>query len=155
MPLTVYSIVLSDRYGYFSMLDLDALIQDSQAGVVEEVQRLVEENGIKEQVLREAQTLAQQHAMYLMNPQQFQEPPAFPGIPLDNESRDEFLLVLDYLESIGLKFTPNVLRYESQHPDIATERDGLCRRLNLRSYDRTPLLVQLIEERYNSLHPEE
>jgi hypothetical protein len=134
---------------------LNSFIQTTQADVVEEVQRLVEEKGIKERVLQEAQALAQKQAMHIMNPTQCEEPASFTGIELNDEDRDEFLLVLEYLESIGLKFTPTVLRYESQNAQILTDRENLCRRLNLRSYDRTPLLVQLIEERLNSLQADE
>ena len=130
---------------------LNHVIEETQSGVVQEVQELVEKKGIKEKVLQEAQALAQRQAMHIMNPDQYDEPEPYAGLDLTGDDRDEFLLVLDYLESIGLKFTPTVLRYESQNPTIATEREELCKRLNLRSYDRTPLLVQLIEERLNSL----
>ena len=129
---------------------LDSFIESTQKDVVEEVQQLVQEKGIKQQVLKEAQELAQQQAMHLMNPSS-PEPPSYPGIQLEGDEKDEFLLVLDYLESIGLKFTPTVLKYESQNPDVNTDREELCQRLNLRSYDRTPLLVQLIDERLKAL----
>lgn len=130
---------------------LNKFVAETQSDVVQEVQRLVEEKKIKEKVLQEAQALAQKQAMHIMNPEQYEEPETFEGVNLDGEDRDEFLLVLDYLESIGLKFTPTVLKYESQNPTIATEREELCKRLNLRAYDKTPLLVQLIEERLNSI----
>ena len=133
---------------------LNNFIQSTQEGVIEEVQQLVAEKGIKEQVLKEAQELAQQQAMHIMNPNS-PEPPTFPGLELTGDDEDEFLLVLDYLESIGLKFTPTVLRYESQNPDISTNREELCKRLNLHSYDRTPLLVQLIDERLKALEANE
>lgn len=129
---------------------LDSFIESTQKDVVEEVQQLVTEKGIKQQVLKEAQDLAQQQAMHLMNPNS-PEPKKYPGIQLEGDEKDEFLLVLDYLESIGLKFTPTVLKYESQNPDVNTNREELCQRLNLRSYDRTPLLVQLIDERLKAL----
>jgi hypothetical protein len=129
---------------------LGALVQETQAEVTAEVQRLVEEKGIKKAILDEAQRYAQAQARYLMNPGQMPEPPSFPGIDLSDENeRIEFLLVLDYFESLGLKFTPNILRFESQNPKVPTNREELCRKLHLRAYDRTPLLVQLIEERYN------
>jgi hypothetical protein len=134
---------------------LNSFIQTTQADVVEEVQRLVEEKGIKDKVLQEAQALAHRQAMHIMNPTQCEEPESYKGIELNDEDRDEFLLVLEYLESIGLKFTPTVLRFESQNPQVLTDRENLCKRLNLRSYDRTPLLVQLIEERLNSFQADE
>ena len=131
---------------------LNRFIEETQANVVQEVQELVEKKGIKEKVLQEAQQLAQKQAVRLMNPNaESEDLVPFEGLDLKGDDRDEFLLVLDYLESIGLKFTPTVLRYESQNPTIATEREALCKKLNLRPYDKTPLLVQLIEERLNAL----
>lgn len=130
---------------------LNKFIGQTQADVVTEVQELVERRGIKEKVLQEAQALAQKQAMHIMNPDDHDAPETFEGVNLDGEDKDEFLLVLDYLESIGLKFTPTVLKYESQNPTVETQREELCKRLNLRAYDKTPLLVQLIEERLNSL----
>jgi hypothetical protein len=132
---------------------LGNLVQNSQAEVTAEVQRLVEEKGIKKAILDEAQRFAQAQALHIMNPDQNPEPQSFPGIDLSDENeQDEFLLVLDYLESLGLKFSPTILKYESQNPKIVTNREELCRKLHLRSYDRTPLLVQLIEEQYNQKH---
>jgi hypothetical protein len=133
---------------------LSDLVQNSQAEVTAEVQRLVEEKGIKKTILDEANRFAQAMAMHILNPGQAPEPQDFPGIDLSDESeRDQFLLILDYLESLGLKFTPSILKYESQNANLVLNRDDLCRKLHLRSYDHTPLLVQLIEERYNQLHP--
>lgn len=129
---------------------LDNFIKDTESEVVEEVQRLVDEKGIKAKILEEAQQLATQQANHIINPKS-PEPPKFEGLNLDDENMDEFCLVLDYLESIGLKFTPTVLKYESQNLQINSNRQELCERLKLRGYDRTPLLVQLIEERLKSL----
>jgi hypothetical protein len=58
---------------------------------------------------------------------------------------------MEYLESIGLKFAPTVLRYEGQHPNHFANRVDLARKLHLRSYDKTPLLVQIIEEKLKAL----
>jgi hypothetical protein len=86
-----------------------------------------------------------------MDPTQCEEPPSFDGINLEDPGdMDEFLLVLDYLEWLGLKFTPQVLKFESQHPETVIDRRQLCERLSLRSYNRAPLLVQMIEEQYNA-----
>lgn len=128
-------------------------IQATQREVVEDVQRIVEERGIKEKVLAEAQEIAQLTANHLLDPQQ--EPPQeYKGIDINDENLNEYLLVLDYLETIGFKFAPSVLRYESQHPDKCVDRQELAQLLALRSYDKTPLLVQLIEERLKSLEEE-
>ena len=133
---------------------MNDFIQSTQREVVEEVQKLVESKGIKEKVLSEAQQIAQQTANHLLDPNS-PSPEIFKGIELDEESTDEYLLVLEYLESVGFKFAPSVLRYESQHPEITTNRQEISEKFGLRSYDRTPLLVQLIEERLKSLELQE
>jgi hypothetical protein len=121
----------------------------AQTGVDEEIQTLLEETGIKQQVLDEARRFALEEAMHILNPGQGPEPKVFPGISFDNaDDRDQFLLILDYLESVGLKFAPQILKFESRNPQIAVDREDLCRRLKLRAYDQTPLLVQLVEQRY-------
>ena len=129
-------------------------IQSTQREVVEEVQKLVEEKGIKDRVLSEAQQIAQKTANHLLDPSS-PAPEVFEGIKTDEDSLEEYLLVLEYLESVGFKFAPSVLRYESQHPDISTNRKEMSEKLGLRNYDRTPLLVQLIEERLKSLELQE
>ena len=129
---------------------LSQVIDPAQKEVIAEVQKLVEEKGIKEKVMKEAQQLAQKQAIHLMDPSS-EEAPVFKGINLEEEDPDEYFLVLEYLESIGLKFTPTVLKYESQNPDVECNRAKLASKLKLRNYDRTPLLVQIIEERLKSL----
>lgn len=134
---------------------MNDFIQATQKDVVEEVQKLVEEKGIKEKVLQEAQQIAQKTANHLLD-SSAPAPETYQGIDISKEEDlDEYLLVLEYLESIGFKFAPSVLRYESQHPEQMVNRRQLSERLGLRSYDRTPLLVQLIEERLNSLQEAE
>ena len=128
---------------------LDNYADSAQEEILNEIQKIVEEKGIKEKILEEAQSLAQQEAMHIIDPKN-PESPTFEGINLSSEERDEFLLVLDYLESIGLRFTPTVLKYESQNPNVQIDREALCKQHNLRFYDKTPLLVQLIEEKLNS-----
>ena len=129
---------------------LGGFIENTQREVVAEVQQLVEEKGIKQQVLEEAKQLAQTQAKHIMDPE-LNPPVKFPGITFESEEDElEFRLVLQYLESIGLKFTPTVLRYESQNPSYDVKTKELAEKLHLRSYDSTPLLVQLIEERLKS-----
>lgn len=131
---------------------VNEFIQSTQQEVVKEVTELVEAKGIKEKVLKEAQAIAQQTANHILDPKA-EAPQQYKGITVgsspEDPERQEYLLVLDYLESVGFKFAPSVLRYESQHPDIMSNRAELAKNLGLRSYDRTPLLVQLIEERLN------
>lgn len=133
---------------------LNRFIQDTQQDVVQRVQNLIAEKQIKEKVLHEAQQYAQQAANHIHDPSE-PEPEKFSGITLESDNDLlEYALVLDYLESIGLKFAPTVFRYESQNPNSFSERVQVADDLYLRSYDRTPLLVQMIEERRKALERE-
>jgi hypothetical protein len=131
---------------------LSGFIQETQRSVVEGVQRLVEENHIKDRVLEEAQGYAQRIANHIQDARHTDPVETFEPVPIASPNElTEYCLVLDYLESIGLKFAPTAFRYESQHPNTFANRTELAERLNLRSYDRTPLLVQMIEENRKSL----
>jgi hypothetical protein len=125
-----------------------------QAGVVvpRAVAKRIEKNQLKQRVAQEAQEYAERHAARTLNPNE--SPERFPHIELQSDDRDEFLLVLEYFEAIGLKFTPSVLRYESQNPGAPTDREGLCKKYNLRADIDTPLLVQLVQQRLDSLQSE-
>jgi hypothetical protein len=127
----------------------DALAQTG-VKIPPHVQRLIEEKKIKDQVLKEAHDYAQRHVQHLLDPDA-PEPDPFPGIDPTGDDRDEFLLVLDWFESIGLRFTPNVLRYESQNPDVTVARKALAQQYKLDPNSETPLLVQLVEERLKAL----
>ena len=71
-------------------------------------------------------------------------PPEITGLEEEGPKRTEYLLVQDYLQTLGIETTPEVLRFESLHPTVEEDRRSLAQRLALRSYDKTPLLVQLI-----------
>ena len=126
---------------------LDKFVVDTQKDVVQKVQQLIADKKIKEKTLEETQQYAQKIANHKLDPSE-PEPEKFTGIEFgdDLSNQLEYALVLDYLESIGLKFAPSVFRYESQHPNVFSERTQLASDLKLRSYDKTPLLVQMIEE---------
>jgi hypothetical protein len=130
---------------------LDDFVKGAQADVIEQLQRLVEEKGIKEKVLAEAQDLAKIAARHILDETQPELTP-FPSIPVDTDEQElQYLLILEFLQSAGFKFAPSVLRYESQHPEITVDRRALGKRLHLCTYDRTPYLVQLIEEQLKTL----
>ena len=124
---------------------MDSIVSETQQEVVEELQHLVEEKGIKEKVLADAQELAKIAARHILDESQ-PELQSFPSIPVDGDKELQYLLVLEFLQSAGFKFAPSVLRFESQHPEIELNRRELGKQLNLCTYDRTPYLVQLIEE---------
>jgi hypothetical protein len=74
-------------------------------------------------------------------------PPEITGIDEPSNKRLEYLLIQDYMQSIGLQVAPEVLRFESLHPTVEEDRKTLASYLDLRSYEKTPLLVQLIAKR--------
>nr|AGM32980.1 hypothetical protein [Coptotermes formosanus] len=133
---------------------LNGVIQETQQEVVKELERLVEEKGIKEKVMAEVQDLAKKAAAHLLDQSQ-PELATFPSIPLEGEKEYQYLLVLEFLQSAGFKFAPNVLRFESQNPDVVLDRRDLGKKLRLCTYDRTPYLVQLIEEQIRQTQEEE
>ena len=126
---------------------LNTFIQSTQQGIIDEVQHLIEEQHIEEDIAKEAQKYAQQIVDHQKDPSR-PLPPEYKGIDLNKDPMDKFayLLVLEYLESIGLKFAPSVLRYESRHESLLVSREDIAKQFCLRAYDRTPLLVQMIEQ---------
>jgi hypothetical protein len=124
---------------------LAAFVEDTQKEVAEELERLVEVNGIKTKVLERAQEYAKIAATHILDETQ---PPlhTFPAVDIDGDKELQYYLVLEFLQSAGFKFAPAVLKFESQRPDLPFDRRKLGKQLNLRTYDRTPYLVQLIEQ---------
>jgi hypothetical protein len=125
---------------------LQQFVADTQKEVNEALEKLAQENKIKEQVLAHAQDYAKTAATHILDPKPENELKPLPVVPIDNEDRFKYLLVLEFLQSAGFKFAPSVLKFESQHPDIECDRRQLGKELGLRTYDRTPYLVQLIEK---------
>jgi len=123
---------------------LATFVKDTQKEVVQALEELVEENHIKENVLEEAKRLATIAASHILDSSKPELTP-FEPVPTDGGKELQYLLVLEFLQSAGFKFAPSVLQFESQHPDIVLDRRALGKRLGLRTYDRTPYLVQLIE----------
>jgi hypothetical protein len=120
-------------------------VEETQHEVTAALEELVQENGIKDKVLGRAQEYAKTAATHILDETQ---PPLepFPAVAIDGDKELQYLLVLEFLQSAGFKFAPSVLKFESQHPDIELNRRELGKRLKLRTYDRTPYLVQLIEQ---------
>ncbi|EAX85930.1 hypothetical protein TVAG_512760 [Trichomonas vaginalis G3] len=121
-------------------------IQNTNKEVLERVEKLVKEKGIKAKLEKETENLANQCANSLIDPEA-PKPPSFKGVDFAVEDQDQFLLILDYFQSSGLQFTTQTIKYESQHPNITVDRKKLAEKYGLRSYDKTPLLVQMIEQR--------
>ena len=119
----------------------------------DEVKNLVDEDELKQAVLEEVERNVPKIAGKEIrdNESVASEIDDYSGIILTGEEKEEYLLVLDFLESIGLKFAPAVLRYESQHPEIESERREIANRLDLNARSKDPLLVQLFQERLNEI----
>ncbi|EAY15159.1 hypothetical protein TVAG_392760 [Trichomonas vaginalis G3] len=118
----------------------------------EEVKNLIDEDELKQAVLDEVERNAPKVAgKELHDNASVSEMEDYSGIILTEEEKEEYLLVLEFLDSIGLKYAPAVLRYESQHPEIEANRKELADRLDLNARSQDPLLVQLFQERLNEL----
>ena len=130
--------------------EIEALAQGLTEEVKEEVLRFIEKEGINEEIQNDAAEMARIAARNILEPNQ---PPLkdFPRIPLDTETTTDedvrYMLVQEFLQSAGFKFTSNVLKYESQCPEFKFDREDLGEKLGLPIYDKTPFLVQLIEQK--------
>lgn len=129
-------------------------IQSINKDALERVEKLIEEKGIKEKLEDQTEQLASQCANSIIDPQA-PNPPAYKGVDFNKEDPDQYLLILDYFQSSGLQFTTQTLKYESQHPNITVDRKRLAEKYGLRAYDKTPLLVQMIEQRLKMIGNEE
>jgi hypothetical protein len=127
---------------------LTQFVEQTKLEVAQALEDLVQKNKIKEKVLAHAEEYARVAATHILDASQ---PPlkTFEPVPLDGDKELQYLLVLEFLHSAGFKFAPSVLKFESQHPDLPFDRRALGKRLGLRTYDRTPYLVQLIEAAEN------
>jgi hypothetical protein len=124
---------------------LEEFVQNTQAEVTQALEDLVAKEGIKEKVLRKAEGYARTAAAYILNESNNEPLKKFKGVEFVGDEEVKYLLVLEFLQSAGFKFAPSVLKFESQHPELQLDRRELGKRLRLRTYDRTPYLVQLIE----------
>lgn len=109
------------------------------------VQKVINDNGIKCGTLDEARHLATDTVTKALH---FDGSgiARFNGTVFQNEDeRDEFLLILDFIQQSNIKFGVPVLGFESQHPDLTVNRPELAARLGLNADDNKPLLVQIVE----------
>jgi hypothetical protein len=123
---------------------LTGVLADTQKAVVAEVKKLVAEQRIQEEITEELKQNAQAIAAKIQN-DSAREPVNFEPVSIEDDDLIEYQLILEYFESCGMKFLPTVFRYECQHPSVFSDRVNLAKALGLRAFDRTPLLVQMIE----------
>ena len=124
----------------------DDFIQNTNKEVLQKVEALIEEKGIREKTEKQTEEYATKTAYSILDPEGMPAP-VFKGVDLSEEDPDQYLLILDYFESTGMKFTSQTIRFESQNPQLTLNRKALAEKYGLRSYDKTPLLVQMIEQR--------
>ena len=124
---------------------------NSSKKVMQKAEALVIRKNLKDPIIEEASNIATKVAQSFCD-KKCQPPPPFPRINLPEDSTRtdsieyiKYQLVLDFLQSIGCKFTPAVFQKETQNPSLFNERSEIAEKLSLRQYDKTPLLVQLIE----------
>lgn len=125
-------------------------VDGTEKEISNEIEHVIEENGIKEKILIEAQELAQEQMQHIIDPEA-PEPRVFEGLQLDQDEQTEYLLVLEYLQTIGFKYTPSILKYESQNLELTPSRQELRDQLKINTNDRAPLLVQLVENRLGQI----
>lgn len=116
---------------------------------MEKLDEAMERRGVKDEV---TQLAYEELQSYIQNGSDSE--PLYPGISTEDEN-DQYIfqLVVDYLESIGLHFAPTVFRYESQNPNLFKERVTTANDYGIPSYDRTPLLTQMVERILTSTRP--
>ena len=127
------------------MSNLHSVAGEYQKEIIAQFHEILEQNGIKESVLMDAQEMAKVAGKHILDPSN-PDLTEFPPIPIEDGKDVEFFLILDFLQCAGFKFASNVLKFESQHPDLSFDRRQFGKALGLKAYDKTPYLVQLIEK---------
>lgn len=121
--------------------------------IFQTLQKYVDQNKLKSLALKEATELAQDAIKNSLcdeeNP--FEQFPSIKLDPNDEDSLDEYFLILDFLEIGGFKIGSPIFKFESQNPNITYNRDDLAKRLGLDPDDPRPLLIQIIESHMNWL----
>lgn len=134
----------SDRLDF-----MNQYANDSTNEVIKQSENLIATKHLQDNIMKETKEFAIEIANSIKY-NRHQPTTQFNGIKINsNECQSfdylKFQLVNDFLESIGCKFSPCIFRHESQNPNTLVERSQIAEYLKLRSYDKTPLLVQLIE----------
>ena len=119
--------------------------KECQTEIVAQLNDVLEQKGVKEQVLKNAQEMASVACQNILDPTK--DPlKTFEGVPKDKTF--ELQLIYDFLKQAGFNFTANCLKYESQQPELLENfnRREIGRDSHLCTYDKTPYLVQIIRE---------
>ena len=119
------------------------------------VKEIIDTKHVKDQVLDDARKFAVDTVTKVL--EHSDEPfPDFARIDLvTDDDRDEFLLVLDFLQCTNNVFGVPVLSFESQHPDVKCDRAQLAAKLGLSANSPEPLLFQMMRSHERWLQEEE
>ena len=129
---------------------MNDVIRGSEREMKNQISALVDRKELQEAVMKEAKETALKQAAHILD-NSIPPPPEIPKINVESDEQDEYMLVLEYLQSVGLEFTPAVLRFESQHPKVSADRKAMAKQFGLKGYSNKPLLVQLVEERLRQI----
>lgn len=128
---------------------VDNLAEAVNNELIEEVAAWLEKQDVNKEIQNDALEIGRIAARNILDPTQ-PGLKSFPRIPLDQglytDEGIRYMLIQEFLQSSGLHFTSSVLRFESQYPELEFQRDKLGHDLGFPSYDKTPYLVQIIEE---------
>ena len=119
--------------------------KECQTEIVAQLNDVLDQKGVKEQVLKNAQEMASVACQNLLDSSK--DPlKKFDGVPSDKSF--ELQLIYDFLKQAGFNFTANCLKYESQQPELLEQynRREIGKDCHLCTYDKTPYLVQIIRE---------
>ena len=123
--------------------------KECQTEIVAQLNDVLDQKGVKDQVLKNAQEMASVACQNILDPTK--DPlKTFDGVPKDKDI--ELQLIYDFLKQAGFNFTANCLKYESQQPELleSFNRRELGKNCGLCTYDKTPYLVQIIREMQRS-----
>ena len=128
------------------MSTIKEVAEDCQTEIVAQLNDVLEQKGVKQEVLKNAQDIATVACQHLLDPENKAALMEFKGVPEDKKF--ELQLIYDFLKCSGFNFTANCLKYESQRPEMlgAYNRRQFGKECHLCTYDRTPYLVQLCRE---------
>lgn len=119
--------------------------EECQNEIIAQMDDFIEQRGVKEQVVRNAQDMASVACQHILDPSKDQLK-TFDGTPAEKEF--ELMLIYDFLKQSGFQFTSAALKFESQHPELidSFDRRKFGKDSHLCTYDKTPYLVQIIRE---------
>ena len=121
-------------------------MNDEIPNIYLEMKEFAEKNDINKEIKQKALDYAQ-HLVRNMLDETYPPLRKFPSIDLnDEDSMNEFILVIDFLKQSNFTIPIQVLEFESQNPGFKFDRKEIANKLGLNSIDPTPLIMQMIQK---------